>query len=105
MGKMKSIFGGFAAPPVKRSGDPVAYENKTGFEHVDTEVLRNLWMVKFESRVVTMKQLYDVRSEDINMVAQELHKRGHVCQEVFNSPAKLEPEIFYILEKEQYGDH
>ena len=77
----------------------------TGFEDVDTETLRNLWMVRFGSRGITMRQLYDVRGEDINMVAQELYYRGEVTQEVIHKQNTLEVETFFIMKKEQDGDH
>ena len=86
-------------------GSPLQHRSRTGFEDVDTETLRNLWMVRFGSRGITMRQLYDVRGEDINMVAQELYYRGEVTQEVIHKQNTLEVETFFIMKKEQDGDH
>ena len=77
----------------------------TGFEDVDTEVLRNLWMAKFGSRGITFLQLAEVRGEDINMVAMELYRRKQVKREIVQSPYEVAAKILYILEKEQNGDH
>lgn len=77
----------------------------TGFEYVDTEVLRNLWMTKFGSRGITFLQLAETRGEDINMVAMELYKRKQVKREIVQRPDVADSKIFYILEKEQNGDH
>ena len=77
----------------------------TGFEYVDTEVLRNLWMAKFGSRGITFLQLAEVRGEDINMVAMELYRRKQVKREIVQRPDVDASKIFYILEKEQNGDH
>lgn len=85
---------------------PLPYHAKTGFEKVDTEMLRNLWMVKFGKRAISMRELYDAREEDINMVAQELFHRGAVYQEVFHRPDEATVQTFYVLKKEESdGDH
>ena len=106
MGLLKAVFGDFAEVKIKDEVDSILPPvSKTGFEDVATEVLRNLWMAKFGSRGITFLQLAEVRGEDINMVAMELYKRKQVKREVVQRPDVADSKIFYILEKEQNGDH
>jgi hypothetical protein len=110
MGLLKDRYQfGWTDPRATTMNQPDEFEGLgsalTGFEDVDTEVLRNLWMVKFGGRGITMRQLYDVREEDINMVAMELYRRKQVKREIVQSPYEVAAKILYILEKEQNGDH
>lgn len=71
----------------------------TSLEQVPTEVLRNLWMVRFESRAVNMNVMFDLRTEDIVEVAQELMNRYQVKEEMIVQPDTEETQHYYVLER------
>ena len=73
---------------------------KTGFEDVPTEVLRNLWLVKFGGRAVSMDALNSFRDDDIYTIGRELSNRKQVRFESFNRIDSEESASFYILENE-----
>ena len=72
----------------------------TGYTEVPTDVLRNLWMAYFGSRVVLVRHLWDAREEDISDVAQELVNRGLVTEEMQKSVDQITPSHYYRLAKE-----
>ena len=73
---------------------------KTGLEDVPTEVLRNLWLVKFGGRAVTLQDMHNHRYDDIADVGQELANRNQIRQETHTRPDILEVKNYYILERE-----
>lgn len=73
----------------------------TGLEEVSTEVLRNLWLVRFGELYVDAKLMHDTRAEDIADVVQELANRGYVRQEMTRSMYAEKPiSRFRLLEKQ-----
>ena len=77
---------------------------KTGFEEVPTDVLRNLWLVKFSGRVVTMRDMHNHRFDDIADIGQELANRKQIRFETQSFVDRTEVTHYYILEKEN-ADH
>lgn len=77
---------------------------KTGFEDVPTDVLRNLWLVKFGGRVVSMDDVHALSEDDISEVSRELLNRKQLRHESLERPDIMERQYFYILEKED-GNH
>ena len=77
---------------------------KTGLEDVPTEVLRNLWLVKFGGRVVTLEEMYTLRADDIANVGQELANRKMIRHESHDRPDRMERLKYYVLENED-GNH
>jgi hypothetical protein len=75
----------------------------TGLEDVPTETLRNLWMVRFGARNVTLNEMYEIRFDDIARVAQELANRKLVRHEKINRMEMDATVHYYLLEKE-HGD-
>jgi len=75
----------------------------TGLEDVPTETLRNLWMVRFGARNVTLKELYEIRFDDIAKVAQELANRKLIRHETINR-MELDARIHYYLLEKEHGD-
>jgi hypothetical protein len=75
----------------------------TGFEDVPTETLRNLWMVRFGARNVTLNEMYELRFDDIAKVAQELANRKLIRQETINR-MELDARIHYYLLEKEHGD-
>ena len=75
----------------------------TGFEDVPTETLRNLWMVRFGARNVTLDEMYELRFDDITKVAQELANRKLVSHEIINRMEMDATLHYYVLERE-HGD-
>jgi hypothetical protein len=73
---------------------------KTGFEDVPTDVLRNLWLVKFGGRVVSMDDVHALSEDDISEVSRELLNRKQLRHESLERPDIMERQYFYILEKE-----
>lgn len=82
---------------VKVLGNPKTIA--TSLEQVPTEVLRNLWMVRFESRAVNMNVMFELRDEDIVEVAQELMNRYQVKEEMIVRPDTEETRHYYVLER------
>ena len=77
---------------------------KTGLEDVPTEVLRNLWLIKFGGRVVTLGDMYTMRYDDIANVGQELANRNQIRHESHDRPDIMERLNYYVLENED-GNH
>ena len=73
---------------------------KTGFEDVPTDVLRNLWLVKFGGRVVHTDEMHALSEDDIHSLARELMNRKQIRHET-NYRADLDETLYYyVLEKE-----
>ena len=112
MSFMKSMFGD---APVKAEGRSIEYDTpvikmnlsrKTNLEDVPTEVLRNLWLVRFGGRAVTMGEMHNHRFDDIADVGQELANRGLVSLESIHKPDVMERHNYYVLSKEEEdGNH
>ena len=77
----------------------------TRFKDVPTEVLRNLWVVRFNGRSAPLKELGDVSmSDDIIEIGKELAHRGHMKFETLHRPDLMSTEHYYILERDD-ADH
>jgi hypothetical protein len=73
----------------------------TRFKDVPTEVLRNLWLVRFNGRAASLSVLGDVSmSDDIIEIGKELSNRGHMKFEAIHRPDLMSTEHYYILEKD-----
>jgi len=55
--------------------------SKTGFEDVATDVLRNLWLIKFGGHVMTADALQSFRNDDIFNIGRELLDRKQIRYE------------------------
>jgi hypothetical protein len=77
---------------------------KTGFEDVPTDVLRNLWLVKFGGRAVTLQDMHNHRFDDIADVGQELANRNQIRRDEHYSADTMEKKNYYVLERED-ADH
>ena len=73
---------------------------KTGFEDVSTEVLRNLWLVKFGDRVVRTDDVPSDQTEDIVKVGRELASRKQIRHEKQYRADLDEVRYYYVLERE-----
>jgi hypothetical protein len=73
---------------------------KTNLEDVPTDVLRNLWLVRFGGRAVTMGDMHNHRFDDIADVGQELANRNQVRLETLLRPDIMVKENYYVLENE-----
>jgi len=76
---------------------------RTGLEHVATETLRNLWMVRFGARNVTLDEMYERRFDDIARVAQELANRKLVSHEIINR-MEMDAALHYYLLGREHGN-
>ena len=76
---------------------------RTGLEHVATETLRNLWMVRFGARNVLLSEMYKRRFDDIAKVAQELANRKLVSHEIINR-MEMDATLHYYLLGREHGD-
>ena len=98
---------GWTDPRMPDVGAPTTLELhkhvNTGFEDVPTETLRNLWMVRFGARNVTLDEMYELRFDDITKVAQELANRKLVRQQKINRMEMAATLHYYVLERE-HGD-
>lgn len=94
---------GWSDPRMPDFGAPTTLELhkhvNTGFEDVPTETLRNLWMVRFDARNVTLNELYELRFDDIARVAQELANRKLIRQEKINRMEMDATLHYYVLER------
>lgn len=72
----------------------------TGLEDVPTEVLRSLWLIKFNGRAAPMVQLYEDAAEDFADVAQELNDRKLVRYEEHYAADIAETKRYFVLEKD-----
>lgn len=75
----------------------------TKFTNVDTEVLRNLWLVKFGVHAVRLGELNGLE-DDMIQVGQELANRKQLKFETVYSPTHVDVQHYYILEKDN-ADH
>jgi hypothetical protein len=91
---------GWTDPQFEAGEIKMNVQRKTGLEDVPTEVLRNLWLVKFGGRVVTLGDMYALRADDIANVGQELANRKQIRQETLTRPDVLEVKNYYVLERE-----
>ena len=73
---------------------------KTGFETVTTEVLRDLWLIRFGGRVVNVDAMPSTKTDELNGLARELVARGLVRHEKQYRADLDEARYYYILEKE-----
>lgn len=118
MSFMKSMFGD---APIKGEGMRVDYDlaqtafpmtlnlswdrkSVTGHEDTPTETLRNLWLVKFGDRAVTLNDMYELRHEPIKDIAQELANRKLVTQQKTHRMDTDMVMYHYVLGKED-GNH
>jgi hypothetical protein len=70
----------------------------TDYTDVPTETLRDLWIVRFGSRAVSMSVLYELRLEQIAEVAQELMNRHQIREERVMRHDVDETSYYYVLE-------
>jgi hypothetical protein len=77
---------------------------KTGFEDVPTDVLRNLWLVKFGGRVVSVDDMAALNGDDIADVGRELADRKQLRHET-NYRADLDETLYYYILEREDGDH
>jgi len=70
----------------------------TDYPDVPTETLRDLWIVRFGSRAVSMSVLYELRLEQIAEVAQELMNRHQIREERVMRHDVDETSYYYVLE-------
>ena len=80
--------------------DPRMPQFKTGFEDVATDVLRNLWLIKFGGRFVRMNDVSTDYTEDIVNVGRELVARKQIRYEKQSRPDLDEVQYYYVMEKE-----
>lgn len=95
---------GWTDPRFEAGAIKMNLSRKTGLEDVPTEVLRNLWLVRFGGRVVSMADMHNYRFDDIADVGQELANRKQMRCESLERPDIMERVNYYILEKEN-ADH
>lgn len=86
-----------------RMGNDTRYA-ATAFKDTPTEVLRNLWLVKFGSRHVAVDALQPLIGDDIIQVGQELANRNLLRYEKLHDPMNFEIKEFYELVEED-ADH
>ena len=72
---------------------------KTGLEHVETETLRNLWLVHFGEYAVEMYAMHAVGDDPIINIAKELASRGLVSEEQQNHVETDEYKEYYVLNR------
>ena len=77
--------------------------HETKFKYVHTDVLRNLWLVKFGAHAVRLADLHGLE-DDMIQVGQELANRKQLKFETVHRPDRMETEHFYVLEKDN-ADH
>ena len=95
---------GWTDPRATLKNIKVNQKRLTGLEDVPTEVLRNLWEVRFGGRVVTSEDMYDIRAEAIADVVQELSDRKLVRHLTGERMAPAEPLNHYILRDKPHAD-
>jgi hypothetical protein len=80
--------------------EPSKYRYRaTGLEDVPTQVLRDLWMVRFGERAVLTTAFPLKGTDDIANVGQELSNRNLIRHEKVTRQDLLETTYYYILEK------
>jgi hypothetical protein len=95
---------GWTDPRATLKDIKVNQKRLTGLEDVPTEVLRNLWDVRFGIRAVASEDMYDIRAEDIADVVQELSDRGFVEHRIGQRMAPAEPLNHYILRDKPHAN-
>lgn len=73
---------------------------KTGFEEAPTQVLRDLWLIRFGERVVNVDDMPSTKTEEVNCIARELVARNLIRHEKQYRADLDEVRYYYILEKE-----
>ena len=71
--------------------------NPTGLTETPTEVLRDLWMVQFSSRLVPYDDMEEAMKRDETNVAQELVNRSLVEQRRVSRMDMEKPQHYYVL--------
>jgi hypothetical protein len=106
--KMKERYAfGWADPrakPYEQDSFKVNKHGPTGLKDVPTEVLRNLFLVKFGGRVVSITDAHELRTDDIMNVVQELIDRNQIRHERHSRPDSMTEQAYFVLERED-GDH
>jgi hypothetical protein len=69
----------------------------TGLTETPTEVLRDLWMVQFSSRLVPYDDMEEAMKRDETNVAQELVNRSLVEQRKVSRMDMEKPQYYYAL--------
>jgi hypothetical protein len=69
----------------------------TGLTETPTEILRDLWMVQFSSRLVTYDDMEEAVKRDETNVAQELVNRSLVEQRKVSRMDMEKPQYYYAL--------
>lgn len=72
----------------------------TGLTETPTEVLRDLWMVQFSSRLVTYDDMVKAIERNETNVAQELVNRNLVEQRKVSRMNMEKPQHYFVLVKE-----
>ena len=91
---------GWTDPQFEAGEIKMNVQRNTGLEDVPTEVLRNLWLVKFGGRAVTMQDMHNHRFDDIADVGQELAKRNQIRHERHSRPDTMTEQAYFVLEKD-----
>lgn len=91
---------GWTDPRFQQDSFKVNKHGPTGLEDVPTEVLRNLWLVKFGGRAVSVHDAVELRLDDIMNVVQELLDRGQVRHERHSRPDTMTEQAYFVLERE-----
>jgi hypothetical protein len=73
-------------------------KKETGFENVPTQVLRDLWMVRFGVREILMTDM-PTSGDDIVNVGRELFNRKLIRYEKHYQQDTAQEKYYYILEK------
>ena len=84
----------------KQDSFKVNKHGPTGLEDAPTEVLRNLFLVKFGGRVVSVHDAAELRNDDIMNVAQELIDRNQIRHERHSRPDTMTEQAYFVLERE-----
>ena len=92
------------AKPYEPDNFKVNAQRKTGLEDVPTEVLRNLFLAKFQGRAVSTTEAAALRLDDIMNVMQELIDRNLIRHERHSRPDTMTEQAYFVLERED-GNH
>lgn len=102
--KMKDRYAfGWADPrakPYEPENFKVNVQKNTGLKDVPTEVLRNLFLVKFGGRAVSTTEAAALRLDDIMNVVQELIDRNQIRYERHSRPDTMTEQAYFVLERE-----
>lgn len=78
---------------------------ETPVKDVDTETLRNLWLVRWGKRAVLMSDVAEHCDEGVVQVMQELANRGLVSEQANSRFDTAETEYYYVLGKTNEPEH